>query len=108
MDSNIEGFVIRETAADLIALKMLILTAAEFGNSAEQDKTHSVQTHWALIIIFVPHVCQTLAIASQRNVKKFLNLGTLRFAQKSSNARWQANTRVLSRYPQVVDNEAFG
>ena len=26
---------------------MLILTAAEFGNSAEQDKTHSVQTHWA-------------------------------------------------------------
>ena len=40
------GFVIRETAADLIALKMLILTAAEptvagrrekqFGNSAEQ------------------------------------------------------------------------
>ena len=26
---------------------MLIPTAAEFGNSAEQDKTHSVQTHWA-------------------------------------------------------------
>ena len=26
---------------------MLILTAAEFGNSAEQDKTGSVQTHWA-------------------------------------------------------------
>ena len=27
---------------------MLILTAAEFGNSADQDKTHSVQTHWAV------------------------------------------------------------
>ena len=27
---------------------MLILTAAEFGNSAEQDKTHSVQTHWVV------------------------------------------------------------
>ena len=27
---------------------MLILTAAEFGNSADQDKTGSVQTHWAV------------------------------------------------------------
>ena len=68
----------------------------------------SVQTHWALIIIFVPHVCQTLAIASRRNVKKILNFGALRVARKSPNARWQANTQVLSYYPQIADNETFG
>ena len=37
------GFVIRETAADLIALQMLIPTAAEFGNSAEQDSAEQVK-----------------------------------------------------------------
>ena len=40
---------------------MLILTAAEFGNSAEQDKTHSVQTHWAeqryLCTAYLPDAC---------------------------------------------------
>ena len=36
---GVSGFVIREkTAADIIALQMLILTAAEFGNSAEQRR----------------------------------------------------------------------
>ena len=42
------------------------------------------------------------------NVKKIPNFGALRIAQKSPNARWQANTRVLSHYPQVADNKTFG
>ena len=40
---------------------MLILTAAEFGNSADQDKTVSVQTHWAeqryLCTAYLPDAC---------------------------------------------------
>ena len=43
-----------------------------------------------------------------RKVKIFLNFGALRIAQKSPNARWQANMRVLSHYPQIADNETFG
>ena len=42
-----------------------------------------------------------------RNVKKIPNFGALSIAWKSPNARWQANTRVLSHYLQVVDNETF-
>ncbi len=33
-------------------------------------------------IIFVLHVCRMLAIANQRNVKKFLIFGALRIARK--------------------------
>jgi hypothetical protein len=37
-------------------------------------------------VIFVSHVCQMLAIASRRSVKKFPNFGALRIARKSSDA----------------------
>ena len=55
--------------------------------------------------LFLSDCCRFLFL--WRNVKIFLNFGALRIAQKSPNARWQANMRVLSHYPQVADNETF-